>query len=85
MLRHHKPTRIELKKSDLDDYYKKKQEDAAAKLAQQSADDSQMSDNIPNAGPSTSSNPKARQAEIRRRLGFTPDIVPNDGTTGIHY
>lgn len=77
MLRYRKPTRIELKKSDLDDFEQKRTEALAKK--QELAVNDQSSDAVLPASP------KFRQAEIRRRLGFTPDVVSSDGPTNIQY
>lgn len=88
MLRYHKPSRIELKKSDLDDFERKKVEDqkklAAEKLplADVTQDSSIAGGGISTAAPVKG---RARQTEIRRRLGFTPESVANDGTTGIRF
>ena len=77
MLRYQKPTVIEIKKSDVDELLQKRRE-VIAKSPNEISLCQQPS------LPSTSS-PKFRQAEIRRRLGFSPEVVPNDGTTGIHF
>ena len=77
MLRYQKPTLIELKKSDVDELLQKRR-DVIAKSPNEISMCQQP------VLPSTSS-PKLRQAEIRRRLGFSPDVVSNDGTTAIHF
>merc|ERR1712062_76109 len=76
MLRYQKPTVIEVKKADVDELLQKRREVIAKSPNEMSMCQPSL--------PSTSS-PKFRQAEIRRRLGFSPDVVPNDGTTGIHF
>ena len=76
MLRYQKPTVIEVKKSDVDDLLQKRREVIAKSPNEMSMCQPSL--------PSTSS-PKFRQAEIRRRLGFSPEVVPNDGTTAIHF
>jgi len=85
MLRYHKPTRIELKKTDLDDFERKKAEYQKQQQHQQTTEKLPLAE-ISQADTTTAPpTPTARQTEIRRRLGFTPEAVPSDGTTGIRF
>ena len=95
MLRYHKPSRIELKKSDLDDLERKKADDEKKRLEATeklplvdiTQNDSSLGvlPNISAAAPPTMRSRAIRQNERRRRLGFTPESVANDGTTGIRF
>lgn len=78
MLRYQKPTVIELKKIDVDELEKKRREGKTPKS-------DMLSDSQTTQIPNVTTSPKFRQAEIRRRLGFSPEVVANDGTTGIHF
>lgn len=84
MLRYNKPSRIELKKSDLDDLERKKIEDQKKEkvVSKLPLADVTQNDSMTTSAPLAS---RARQTEIRRRLGFTPEAVPNDGTAGIRF
>ena len=81
MLQYSKPTHIELKKTDIEDFERKRTEDLKQ---QRTAEKLPLADisKVESAPPPTG---KARQTEIRRRLGFTPEAVANDGTTGIRF
>ena len=79
MLRYQKPTRIELKKADIDSFEQKRKEELQITQDSESILSSTKTEAVPPVSP------KLRQIEIRRRLGFTPDVVANDSATGIHY
>ena len=80
MIRYQKATRIELTKADIDEIEQVKKDLMSAhdKNKQQSTD--QPDDVVP-----VVINAKKKQDEVKRRLGFTPQTVENDGTSGIHF
>jgi len=85
MIRYNRPTRIDLKKSDLEEYEKKKQEE---ELTRQAMDDQSAAHHM-DYGDQDQASPlqqdaQRKRAEIRRRLGFSPSFVASDGNSGIH-
>lgn len=75
MLRRLKPTRIELKKSDLEEFEQRLRGDAVAGSGTPSFD----------AKEPLPSDTAQRQAAIHKRIGYEPQTVPSDGATNIRY
>ena len=75
MLRRQKPTRIELKRSDVEEYEQKARE-IAMNLGRK--DSLEPLESLPSTAAQ-------RQAEIHNRIGYKPQSVPSDGASNIHF
>ena len=71
-----KPTRIELKQEDREEYDKAKL--LWSKEVQKTDESTRVNDSTPLF---TGLNDPARVARIQERIGFTAQAVPSDGTT----
>ena len=75
MIRRLKPTRIELKKSDLEEFEQRVRDNSLNGSLANSLD---VQNSLPNDAAK-------RQAEIHKRIGYQPETVSNDGATNIHF
>ncbi len=73
MIRRINPTRIELKKTDLEEYERKVQETAT------------NNDQLNMSREPLPLNADERKAAVNRRIGFEPETVPSDGATNVHF
>eukprot|EP00794_Sanderia_malayensis_P011141 gene11141-12313_t len=82
MIRRLNPTRIELKKSDLEQFEQRVRDIESSNAASIN----EKEGNIDLARqPSLPLNLDERKAAIRRRIGYEPETVPSDGATNIHF
>ena len=85
MIRYQKPTRIELKKSDVEEFEKKRRDELLAK-SEQDAETRvfRLVGGVGNIQQLCPPDQNQKRDEIRRRLGFSPEMVGSDGTAAIH-
>ena len=76
MIRGLNPTRIELKKVDLEEFEQKVRDNPTNENRKSSADTSR--EPLP-------TDATQKQAAINKRIGYQPQSVPSDGATNIHF
>lgn len=75
MIRRLKPTRIELKKTDLEEFEQRVRDNSVNGSGTNSLD---AKDGLP-------IDPTQRQAAIHKRIGYEPQTVSSDGTNNINF
>ena len=75
MIRRLKPTRIELKKADLEEFEQRVRDNSVNGNGAMSFD---AKDTLP-------TDAAQRQAAIHKRIGYDPQTVPSDGAANINY
>ena len=75
MLRRLKPTRVELKKTDLEEFEQRVRDNSVNGSGTMSFD---PKDTLP-------TDSTQRKAAIHKRIGYEPQTVPSDGATNINY
>ena len=75
MIRRLKPTRIEFKKTDLEEFEQRVRENSVNGSGASSLD---AKDTLP-------VDPTQRQAAVHKRIGYEPQTVSSDGTSNINF